>query len=141
MNALDFICIVLILIFLFCFVKSRFLKKTYDDPLIERIKFDLLLVHPKAKELNYFASNESLTENKKDMYLCLKDENGQYYPYNMLMYVALHELAHAVSKSVDDAHTGEEFNRNFDILLERATQLGLYNPNEPLLNNYCGVSA
>ena len=141
MNALDFICIVLILIFLFCFVKSRFLKKTYDDPLIERIKFDLLLVHPKAKELNYFASNESLTENKKDMYLCLKDENGQYYPYNMLMYVALHELAHAVSKSVDDAHTGEEFNRNFDMLLERATQLGLYNPNEPLLNNYCGVSA
>lgn len=141
MNALDFISIVLILVFLFCFVKSRFIKKTYDDPLIERIKFDLLLVHPKAKELNYFASDESLTENKKDMYLCLKDEKGQYYPYNMLMYVALHELAHAVSKSVDDAHTGDEFNRNFDMLLDRATQLGLYNPNEPLLNNYCGVSA
>lgn len=141
MNNLDILIILLTIIFVTCFIHNKFKKKTFTDPLIERIKFDLYLLHPKARDLNYFASNESLTEDKKDMYLCLKDENGQYYPYNMLMYVAIHELAHAISKSIDDAHTSSEFNTNFDILLDKAAKLGLYNPNEPLLSNYCGVTA
>lgn len=110
------------------------------DPLIERLKFDLIQIHPKAKTLNYFACSSSYTEDKKDMCLCLKDEKGVYYPYNMLIYVAIHELAHAVSKTVDDTHTGQEFLSNFDILLDKATKLGLYNPNEPLVYNYCGVT-
>ena len=130
------------LFILFSFLAIRFYKKMSrgTDPLIERLKFDLIQIHPKAKTLNYFACSSSFTEDKKDMCLCLKDEKGIYYPYNMLIYVAVHELAHAVSKTVDDTHTGQEFLSNFDILLDKATKLGLYNPNEPLVYNYCGVT-
>jgi hypothetical protein len=57
------------------------------------------------------------------------------------MYVMLHELSHAVSKSYDDAHVGREFNENFDMLLDRATKLGIYDPKVPLIAQYCGTSA
>ena len=129
-------------IFLIVYCVFRILKtyKRGHDPLIERIKFDLIQIHPKAKYINYFACDSSYTEDKKDMCLCLKDDKGVYYPYNMLMYVSIHELAHAISKSVDESHTGKEFLTNFDELLDKATKLGLYNPNEPLVYNYCGVT-
>ncbi len=111
----------------------------YSDPMIESIRNDLIKVHPKARELRYFASDKSFTEDKKDMFLCLKDENNQYYSRNFLMYVALHELAHAISKSYDDNHNGREFNENFDMLLDKASRMSLYDPSQPLLQNYCNV--
>lgn len=136
-QSIHFFCILLL-----CLILYRAYKhfSRGSDPLIERLKFDLIQIHPKAAELNYYACSSSFTEDKKDMCLCLKDDKGIYYPYNMLMYVAIHELAHAVSKSVDDTHTGKEFLTNFDLLLEKGTKLGLYNPNEPLVYNYCGVT-
>jgi hypothetical protein len=135
------IFLVLLLLLWYYNKKWGFGHKKRSDPIIEKIKIDLLRVHPKAAELNYWASDSSFTEDKRDMYLCLKDEQGQYYPYNMLMYVALHELAHAISKSVDENHTGKEFNENFDMLLQRAAELRIYDPNAPLVMNYCGVEA
>jgi len=129
-----------ICILLYALLKWAKALKRGHDPLIERLKFDLIQIHPKAKELNYFACDSSYTEDKKDMCLCLKDDKGVYYPYNMLIYVAIHELAHAVSKSVDESHTGKEFLTNFDELLNKASSLGLYNPKEPLVYNYCGVT-
>lgn len=142
MDSFDTTIFLVLLVLLWYYNKKwGFGNKKRSDPIIERIKIDLLRVHPKAAELNYWASDTSFTEDKRDMYLCLKDEQGQYYPYNMLMYVALHELAHAVSKTVDENHTGKEFNDNFDMLLQRAAELGIYDPNAPLVMNYCGVQA
>jgi hypothetical protein len=134
------VCALMILVAIY-FKKYGGFHKKGEDPIIERIKIDLIRVHPKAASLNYWASDSSFTEDKRDMYLCLKDEKGQYYPYNMLMYVALHELAHAISKSVDENHTGKEFNENFDKLLAKASELGIYDPDAPLVMNYCGVEA
>ena len=105
--------------------------------MIERIRNDLLKVDPRVQNLKFYASNESFTEDKKFVYLCLKDENGEYYDYNMLMYVCLHELAHAFSESVDEDHTTKEFRDNFQMLLDKAEKIGLYNPNIPLNYNYC----
>ena len=129
------ICTVVVFIALF-FRKVE----TYDDPLIDRIKRDLIKVDERASKLNIRAADKSYTENKKDMYLCLKDKNGNYYPYNMLTYVGLHELAHAISHKVDESHTSNEFHENFTFLLKKAEELGIYNPNEELIDNYCGVS-
>lgn len=135
----------LIMICLLAFLLVRLLNSTermaYTDPLLDKLKHDLMTLHPKARELRYFASDRSFTEDKKDMFICLKDENGQYYDVNMLMYVMIHELAHAISKSYDDAHSGREFNENFDMLLQEAAKKGIYDPKIPLLANYCGVSA
>ena len=134
-----------IMLFLLLFVLVKMVRSrehmAYKDPMLDSLQKDLMKVHPKAKELRYFASDASFTEDKKDMYICLKDEKGHYYPRNMLMYVMLHELSHAVSKSYDDAHVGREFNENFDMLLDRATKLGIYDPKVPLIAQYCGTSA
>jgi hypothetical protein len=111
--------------------------ESYADPLILKIRKDLIDVDPRASRLSFAASDRSFTDNKTKVYLCLKDDDGNYYPYNMLMYVALHELAHAVSKSEDPDHVGKEFMENFDYLLKTAEQKGKYDPNIPLVMDYC----
>ena len=135
----DFIIIV-VLGLIICYILNSKEHMQYEDPILIRIKADLLKVHPRAGELTYSISNKSYTQNKQHMHLCVKDENGEYYPYSMLIYVALHELAHAVSKTIDDAHTGKEFNENFKDILLNAEELKVYDPSIPLLTNYCGVS-
>jgi hypothetical protein len=114
--------------------------ESYSDPLIFRIRNDLIKVDPRAADLKFAASNKSFTDNKTKVYLCLKDDNGNYYPYNMLMYVGLHELAHAISKSEDPQHRGKEFMENFNYLLDKASNVGVYDPKIPLVMNYCGVT-
>jgi len=111
--------------------------ESYSDPLIDRIKNDLIKVDDRVHQLHFQASNESFTEDKKNVYLCLKDKNGEYYDYNMLMYVSLHELAHAFSTSVDENHTTDEFKNNFRKLLKKAEDIGIYDPKKPLIYDYC----
>lgn len=111
--------------------------KIYDDPLIYTLKADLIRIDPRTEDINFYASNQSFTEDKKRIYMCLKDKNGDYYPYNMLIYVACHELAHALSSTIDLSHTTEEFKNNYITLLTKARDLGLYDPNEPVVESYC----
>ncbi len=111
--------------------------ESYADPLIMQIRSDLIQVDPRASNLSFAASDRSFTDNKTKVYLCLKDDDGKYYPYNMLMYVALHELAHAISKTEDPQHEGKEFLENFEYLLKVAEQKGKYDPKIPLVMNYC----
>lgn len=114
--------------------------ETYADPKIYEIKQILMEIDPQvASRLNIQASNQSFTEDKRDMYICLRDEKGQYYPDNMLRYVAIHELAHAKSKEVDTHHTGEEFRNNFDQYLKIAENKGIFDPKKGLVEEYCGV--
>ena len=139
METLREVIMILILTYaLYRLVKSREHLR-YKDPMIESIQQDLVKLHPKARELTYSASDKSFTEDKKDMYLCIKDDSNQYYDRNFLMYVAIHELAHAISKSYDDNHNGREFNDNFDMLLDKASRMGIYDPSQPLIENYCNV--
>jgi hypothetical protein len=110
---------------------------SYDDPFISKLREDLINIDPRSKELVFNASNESFTEDKKMVYLCIKDKDGKYYDYNMLMYVALHELAHAFSESVDMEHKGDEFKTNFKQLLDKAERMGYFDSKKPLDYNYC----
>ena len=71
---------------------------------------------------------------------CLRsrDENEELVDPNVLMFVALHELAHVMTKSI--GHT-KEFWDNFRILLRNAIKLNIYkrvNYNEKPVE-YCGV--
>lgn len=78
--------------------------------------------------------DKSFTINKEDVYLCLKDENDKYYHDNMLIYVYIHEVSHLVSKSI--GHTSE-FHENFKQLLNKAVELKIYDPNIPIIKDYC----
>jgi len=92
-----------------------------------------------AKNITISKANKSYTVNKKDVFLCLKDKDGEYYNKNMLVYVAVHELAHVLCPSV--GHT-EEFWKINDKLLNKATELGYYNPSIPAVKDYidsCGT--
>ena len=130
------IAIAIVLYFFFLHNKVE----TYDDPLIIQLRYDMLRIEPRAAMFTFNASNESFTEDKKHIFICMKDDKGQYYPYNMLVYVALHELAHGISAIHDADHTTREFRDNFDMLLRKATSLGVWNPQTPLVANYCGIN-
>jgi hypothetical protein len=55
----------------------------------------------------------------------------------MLIYVACHELAHAFSSTIDTSHQSREFLENYKNLLTRSYELGLYDPDEPIVETYC----
>ena len=128
------IIIVLMILLLYLLISQVREKYQMDDPVLKDVRNTLLKLHPAVKDIKFMKGDKSYTINKKKIYLCLKDENGKYYNKNMLMYVTIHELAHVLCDEV--GHT-EKFHKIFDGLLEKATQMGMYNPSIPLEENYC----
>tara|TARA_B100001094_G_C17883482_1_gene648025 strand:- start:137 stop:598 length:462 start_codon:yes stop_codon:yes gene_type:complete len=111
------------------------------DPKVDELKRKLALVHPKSKQLQFYTDKKSYTINKKKMHLCVKDENNTYYDDNMLIYVALHELAHVLCDEI--GHTPKYW-AIFDDVLEKAaktidpiTNKPVYNPDGVINKNYC----
>jgi hypothetical protein len=115
----------------FC-VKEHHLQ---DDPMLYKLKHIMEPLHHEVKTLKLYKGDKSYTINKQKIYLCLRDEHGDYYPTNMLIYVLIHEFAHYLNKE-DIGHT-EKFHQIFDQLLDKAHELGIYNPSIPPLENYC----
>lgn len=85
-------------------------------------------------EIKVFKGNKSYTINKQRVFLCLKDEKGDYYEDNMLMYVFLHELAHVVCDEV--GHT-QKFHDIFQDILDVAAKKGIWDPNAEIIQDYC----
>lgn len=106
-----------------------------DDPMLIKLKKILQPLHPEIKNLKLYKGKKSYTINKDKIYLCLKDENDDYYPTNHLIYVTIHEFAHYINKD-DIGHT-EKFHRIFEDLLEQAHDMGIYNASIPPVENYC----
>ena len=80
---------------------------------------------------------DGILNKYKQGFLILKDENGKYYEMNMLIYVALHELAHVLCDEI--GHT-DKFKRIFEDLLIDAENKGIYNPNTPPILDYCNYN-
>lgn len=128
---------ILFLLVLFSFLFSRTLKDQSDShPVLGKIKEDLTFVHPQARDIWLVEGPSSYTEDKRLVHLCLKNKQGEYYSYNTLIFVALHELAHVLSSDIGH---GEQWRLIFRQLLNRAEQLGLYDSRIPLEKNYCGI--
>lgn len=85
-------------------------------------------------EISFREGTTSYTENKQNVTLCLRNQNGEFYDINSLMYVALHELAHVINDELQ--HTAK-FRRIFDALLAHAASAGLYDPSQAFVRNYC----
>lgn len=105
-----------------------------QDPMLVSLKLILRQLHPIVDKLTFLEANRSYTVNKRKIYLCLRDEKKQYYPMNMLIYVSIHELAHVLCNEI--GHT-DKFHSIFQNLLDKAIQLKLYDPSQPILTNYC----
>ena len=52
----------------------------------------------------------------------------------MLVYVGLHELAHVLCDEI--GHT-DKFYAIFDKLMDKAEEIGVYDRNIPVVDNYC----
>lgn len=106
-----------------------------NDPMLWQLKEIIKDVHPEAQNIKLYKGTKSYTLNKDKIFICLKDENDEYYPINMLIYVLLHELSHKINKD-DIGHT-EKFHTIFQALIEKAHNMGIYNAYIPPIKNYC----
>lgn len=124
------------ILYLLCRQNNVFERFTSSsDPILQEIQQQLARLHPKFEKVNIYKGDKSYTINKKHVYICVKDDHGRYYNRNMLVYVTLHEYAHMLCDEV--GHT-PKFYRIFEDLLKKASKKGLYNPDIPPLENYCG---
>ena len=145
---LIFVIIILIILLISFQLKENYLQ---NDPILTELKHDLIPVFDKKQntytgnlsklndidiwnEISLYSGDKSYTINKEQVFLCLKDENGEYYNKNMLLYVLLHELAHVINNEVGH---GAKFNEINNELLALATEKGVYNPSIPVIQNYC----
>jgi len=85
-------------------------------------------------EIVLYKGDKSYTINKHKVYLCLYNEKNKYYNNNLLLYVTLHEISHCISPEV--GHT-ELFYEIFDILLKKASAMGVYDSSKKIDPNYC----
>lgn len=119
-------------------------KPSYQDqrsqyPQLQQISDNYAKIDPAYGKIPLREGTSAYTENKSVITICLKDpESGHVYDMNTLMYVALHELAHATTS--EEGH-GEKFKARFQELLKKGYQLGFYNPNIPMPPAYCGVKS
>jgi predicted metal-dependent hydrolase len=116
------------------------LEKKYpkDERVIRMVsKFDpeaIVENDPESKNTSY-----SINKGEK-IVLCLRSKDGQnrIVKKNVIMFVALHEMAHIMTLSV--GHT-KEFWDNFEFLLREASKIGIYEEidfnSSP--HSYCGV--
>lgn len=127
-----------IFIFIFCFMyKNRIKDQSNENPLLNQVKQNFIKLSPSYADIPLIEGDSSYTENKNFISLCLKNpETKQNYDINTIMYVALHELSHVLTFS--HGH-GQEFKDKFTSLLQQSTKLGIYNPNIPMPQTYCGV--
>jgi uncharacterized membrane protein YhiD involved in acid resistance len=127
------------------FLAALFLRKkiehyvSFKDEKASELHARLTSVFPESAAVKVSGSNESFTIDKKHIYLCLKDQKGQYYDDNTLMHVLLHEYAHVLCSKLDtEGEHSDEFKEIFADLLRRATEAGIYDPTKPIAENYCG---
>ncbi len=128
----------ILLFIVICVVYFLFQKIEYftsHDPVLDELRNQLAVLHPKFKDVELYEGKKSYTINKEKVYICTKDTNGRYYSRNMLCYVILHEYAHMICDEI--GHT-RKFQTIFDDLLQQASDYGLYNPSIPPLTDYCG---
>jgi len=134
-----YICSIII-IFIIIYIVTKSINGCYEyylsnDPMIQNILVKMRKLHPLVDKLKWFKGKKSYSINKKKVYLCLKDKDGKYYDENMLMYVAIHELAHCINTK-DIGHTPAYY-KVFNRLLDRAHKIGIFDKNKPLIQNYC----
>ena len=78
--------------------------------------------------------DETFISGKKNAYICTRNEHGRAYDDNVMTYVILHELAHALTPS--HGH-GEEWRKTFHTLLQRAHKAHLYSSDAIVPQKYC----
>jgi hypothetical protein len=120
------------------FIKNLDLEKGHLNSGIKRLKTRFRAVLSESKPGSKFTS---YTVNKgSNIYMCIRerDENNRLIDENTLFFVALHELAHVMTISINHE---EEFWTNFKFLLRHAikNKYYTYHPYHVEPKKYCGT--
>jgi len=119
------------------------LTQSYPNkPQVQRLVANFKADPDRFLESTPDAEHTSYSVNKgESVHFCLRQRDGteQLVDDNVMMFVAIHEMAHMITKSI--GHEPEFWN-NFGWLLREAESKGLYKPTDfkshPVM--YCGVS-
>lgn len=119
-------------------VDSMKLKYPNDESVIRmNKKFNADNISESGKSSQY--TSYSVNKGEKIVF-CIrqKDEDESFVDINTIIFVAIHELAHIMTKSI--GHT-EEFWKNFKLLLEESVVIGVYKKEKYSQNpkEYCGI--
>ena len=110
---------------------------TSKEPILQHVRKNFKKINPEFKNIPLYSGKGAYTDNKSEITLCVTDPDTRtQYDSNTIMYVALHELAHVVSKGIGH---GEEFRQNFSQLLLEGEKLGFYDSSKPMTTTYCGM--
>lgn len=109
-----------------------------NNPYLNSLRNRLIPVDPLFASVPVEEANSSYTD-KNVIYVCIRDENGQYYDPNTITGVLLHELAHVKTPFYDPDHKSDTFKNNELDLMRKAQRLGLWSPDIPVPCDYCGV--
>jgi len=137
MNVYIILSIILLFIGIIFYFISQSNKESYlqNDPVLLKLREKMVKVFPEEmSKINLYTGDKSYTINKKKIYMCMKDERGDYYNDQILSNVFLHELAHTLCPEV--GHT-DLFYSIFDDLLEKASDGGIYDINTTVPSDYC----
>lgn len=125
-------------------VKNKYPNDERVQNLKERFSINIPIEEniPKGKVTSY-------TINKGDkMMLCLRQGGasdngaGSLMDLNTMTFVAIHELAHIASDTVDTHSHGEQFWNNMDFLVREAMNNGIYTyvDYSKMPQSYCGIT-
>lgn len=136
---LTFVVAIALIFFIFIWDNGHIERLTTtneDQEYIDKLKsICSKCVDPKLKNIPVYSGRSSYTDDKKVIVVCLKDRDGNYFPINCLVYVLLHEYAHAVTPKEKDEHS-PRWRANFDRFLLKAEELGYYDRNNPFPMEY-----
>ena len=110
--------------------------------MIMKLRDSVVSLNPtKLRHLQFQESSSTMIDNKSIVFLCVRDpKTGKLYDWNALIYVVLHECAHAISEGYDPEHKTPEFRNNFNTLLRDAELRGIYDPKKPFVEEYCHLT-
>lgn len=113
-----------------------------DHPILNEINRRFKILNPKYGTIPLKTGSKSYTEDKSAITLCIVNpQTKRFYDINVLMYVALHELSHCITKADGAKSHGDEFKENFMMLLKQAADKNIYDPSQPIPVTYCGVDS
>lgn len=132
---ISIVIVIIITIFLGVYYYTVSMIEPYTpDAELDDIVREMYDLHPTVQNLKFSEGDKSYTINKKNVYICMRDENGEYYDRNFLKFVVLHEISHTLCDEI--GHT-PKFTRIFGDVLDRAAALGIYDPSGKKIQNYC----
>lgn len=126
--------LILLLIIFFILFKLQNKKTenfTNEYQTLEALRKFALIILPEYKDkITINIGKSSLTEDKKDISICIYDENKNIYDKDILYNVLLHELAHVISPTISGTSETEHDNihyRNLLMLNDKAISKGFKN--------------